>query len=135
MYKAFHFKTACELVEYLNKNNIKRKNIVYFQYADYDGLIVCEEPEEEEQIDLPLKTFPMTLEEHYSDDKCGIDSQRLKWDYQDNKGSFFVSDFTFSPEDAIIGRELFDAYDYKDAVELGMKLGREGFYKIALSNS
>ena len=36
------------------------------------------------------------------------------------------------PEDAIIGRDLFDGYNYINALKLGMKLAEEGYTEIEL---
>lgn len=40
---------------------------------------------------------------------------------------FHVSNLSECPEDAIIGRSLFDAMDYIRAVRTGMKLAQEGY--------
>lgn len=40
---------------------------------------------------------------------------------------FHVSNMSECPEDAIIGRDLFDADDYIRAVRTGMKLAQEGY--------
>ena len=40
---------------------------------------------------------------------------------------FSVSNLSECPEDAIIGRDLFDADDYIRAVRTGMKLAQEGY--------
>ena len=36
------------------------------------------------------------------------------------------------PEDAIIGRELFDVHDYISTVKLGMELAKQGYTEIEL---
>ena len=43
---------------------------------------------------------------------------------------FKVYDLSECPEDAIIGRDLFDAYDYIDAIKFGMQLANEGYTDI-----
>lgn len=44
--------------------------------------------------------------------------------------NFSVYNLAECPEDAIIGRGLFDAYDYVEALEKGMELARKGYTKI-----
>lgn len=51
-----------------------------------------------------------------------------------NKNCFSVSNLDECPEDAIIGRDLFDANDYLDAVEFGMKLAKQGYDGIEVEN-
>lgn len=43
---------------------------------------------------------------------------------------FSVRNLSEYPEDAIIGRDLFDADDYIRAVKTGMKLAQEGYTDI-----
>ena len=45
---------------------------------------------------------------------------------------FSCSNLDDCPEDAIIGRDLFDGYDYIKALKLGMKLAEEGYTEIEL---
>ena len=44
--------------------------------------------------------------------------------------AFSVSNLCECPEDAIIGRDLFDADDYIRAVRAGMRLAQEGYTDI-----
>lgn len=44
--------------------------------------------------------------------------------------SYWVSDFTFNPEDARIGRDLVSAKDYLNILHLGMILGQKGYNRI-----
>ena len=44
--------------------------------------------------------------------------------------NYWVHDLYECPEDAILGRDLFSANDYIEALELGMKLAREGYTEI-----
>lgn len=60
-----------------------------------------------------------------------------KWDWhaqsvidENKKLLFSVCDLTECPEDAIIGRDLFDANDYIDTLHLGMQLAKEGYDDI-----
>lgn len=50
----------------------------------------------------------------------------------DNHVIFSCSNLDDCPEDAIIGRDLFDGYDYIKAIEFGMKLVQEGYTEIEL---
>lgn len=43
---------------------------------------------------------------------------------------FSVYNFSECPEDAIIGRGLFDGYDYINAVKYGMDLAKAGYMDI-----
>ena len=47
--------------------------------------------------------------------------------YDENTPVFRVCDLSECPEDAIIGRDLFDAYDYLNAVKYGMELAKQGY--------
>lgn len=40
---------------------------------------------------------------------------------------FSARDLSHTPEDAILGRDLFSAYDYIKAVEFGMALQKQGY--------
>lgn len=44
--------------------------------------------------------------------------------------NFYVSDLSECPEDACIGRDLFDADDYIAVLEKGMELAKKGYTKI-----
>lgn len=57
----------------------------------------------------------------------GIDRQRVS---DEDTTVFRVHNLSECPEDAIIGRDLFDAYDFIRAVEYGMKLAQEGYTSI-----
>lgn len=43
---------------------------------------------------------------------------------------FVASDLSECPEDAIIGRDLFDGYDYIKAVRYGLSLAEQGYTGI-----
>lgn len=59
------------------------------------------------------------------------------YDYQKvkdgDKTLFSVYNLAECPEDAIIGRSLFDASDWVDAVRYGMRLAEQGFTSIEVS--
>ena len=50
--------------------------------------------------------------------------------FDEDKPMFYVSNLTDCPEDAIIGRSLFDAGDWARAVRYGMELAAEGYTDI-----
>ena len=78
--------------------------------------------------------YPMTLIIHPDyDDPYYTGSHNLQWDYDNFKGEFNVWNLNDCPEDAIIDRDLFDAYDFIHAVEFGMNLARKGYTKIKLT--
>ena len=53
--------------------------------------------------------------------------------YNKDEGvSFSVSDLSECPEDACIGRDLFDAHDFIKTLKLGMELANKGFTEIEL---
>lgn len=74
--------------------------------------------------------YPMRLLENYDYYKDGIDSQSLFWNHDNFKGKFQVGDLCECPEDAIIGRDLFTADDFIDAVRFGMDLAKKGYTDI-----
>ena len=51
------------------------------------------------------------------------------------KFKFSVYDLCECPEDATIYRDLFNGYDYLNAIQLGMELAREGYTSIEVRNS
>ena len=51
------------------------------------------------------------------------------------KFKFSAYDLCECPEDATIDRDLFNGYDYLDAIRLGMELAREGYTSIEVSDS
>lgn len=75
-------------------------------------------------------TKTKVLKGYYSDDEYGGDfSQEV---YDDKKCLFRVANLCECPEDAIIGRDLFDAGDYISAIEYGMELARQGYSQIEI---
>ena len=68
-----------------------------------------------------IKKFEIHQKEGYD---YYYDYQRVK----DEEGvKFSVHNLAECPEDAIIGRDLFDAGDWIDAVEYGMELVKQGY--------
>ena len=62
-------------------------------------------------------------------DNNNYDHRRQKvWsNNEDEKVRFSVSDMTEWPEDAIIGRDLFDANDFIAALKLGFAIAKRGY--------
>jgi hypothetical protein len=52
------------------------------------------------------------------------------WDPDEKYCLFSVSNLWECPEDAIIGRDLFDSYDAEILIEHGMKWAREGYDEL-----
>jgi hypothetical protein len=50
----------------------------------------------------------------------------------EEKNLFGVCNLNECPEDAIIGRDLFDAYDFLKAVRYGIKLAKQGYDEVEL---
>lgn len=79
------------------------------------------------------KLFPMTLIQRPGYDGYGVDFQELEWDHDDFQGNFSVHDLCECPEDAIIGRDLFDANDFIYAVRFGMDLRDKGYTDLQVT--
>ena len=56
--------------------------------------------------------------------------QRVWYDEGEFNGHFAVANLWDCPEDACIGRALFDGDDYIEAVRLGMRLAQAGYTSI-----
>ena len=59
----------------------------------------------------------------------GVFHQEL-WDPDKKSCLFSVSNLWECPEDAIIGRDLFDSYNAEILIERGMKWAREGYDEL-----
>ena len=55
--------------------------------------------------------------------------------YDGDKLLFDVYNLTDCPEDAIVGRSLFDSSNWIDAVRFGMELVRQGYDDVALGDA
>lgn len=73
--------------------------------------------------------YELTLYQREEDDY--ITYQCLK--NEDGKTIFSVCNLSETPEDAIIGRDLFSAGDYLDAVRLGIKLANFGYTDVVIA--
>lgn len=47
---------------------------------------------------------------------------------------YYVNNLNECPEDAILGRDLVSAYEWLDAVRLGMELAREGVTELEVTD-
>ena len=73
--------------------------------------------------DEKMKVLALVDEE----DDWGMCSQEV---YDGKSQLFRVYDLTDCPEDAIIGRDLFDAYQWLKAVRYGMELAKQGYTSV-----
>lgn len=72
--------------------------------------------------------YPIYLTQRHDEyEPSHIWSQILKWDCNGLQGKVRFADLNEAPEDAIIGRDLFDAEDYLAAVRFGIALGKLGY--------
>ena len=71
-----------------------------------------------------IKKFEIHQKEGYD---YYYDYQRVK---DEERVRFSVHNLADCPEDAIIGRDLFDASDWIDAVKYGMELAKQGYDEI-----
>ena len=81
---------------------------------------------------MDKKLFPMTLTVRH-DFYDIIDSEKLEWNHDNFNGNFSVSNLCECPEDAIIGRDLFDADDFIYAVRLGINLRDKGYTDLQIT--
>lgn len=73
--------------------------------------------------DEKVKALALVDEE----DKWGMCSQEV---YDGGSLLFRVYDLCDCPEDAIIGRDLFDAHQWLEAVRYGMELAKQGYTSV-----
>ena len=74
------------------------------------------------------KPFTMYFLDNDNDDERHW--QRVWYDDGEFTGRFSVGNLWDCPEDACIGRALFDGDDYIEAVRLGMRLAQAGYTSI-----
>ena len=77
--------------------------------------------------------YPMTITEYHDDYNDRICAQKIEWNYDNFKGRFRVCDLCECPEDAIIGRDLFTAYDFIEAIKFGIDLAHKGYTGLELT--
>lgn len=70
------------------------------------------------------KILSLYVEENYYGD---IDYEQV---YDEDKEIFSVHNLDERPEDAFIGRDLFDANDYLKAVRYGIALAKQGYDEV-----
>ncbi len=66
------------------------------------------------------------------DDGYGEVSYQKLYDKEEQVAFFTVSNLNECPEDAIIGRDLFDALDYIKAVRRGINLAKQGYTDVSV---
>lgn len=77
------------------------------------------------------KTKKYVFSEEYDYYECVTESHSVD-DPDTGKNMFYVHNLCECPEDAMVNRDLFDANDWLEAVNLGIKLGLEGYEKAEL---
>jgi queuine/archaeosine tRNA-ribosyltransferase len=65
------------------------------------------------------------------EDEYGEVFYQKLYDKEEQVTFFTVSNLNECPEDAIIGRDLFDAADYIKAVRRGIKLAKQGYTDVS----
>lgn len=70
------------------------------------------------------KILNLYVEESYYD---GVAYEQVS---DESKSLFSVCNLNECPEDAIIGRDLFDANDYIEAVRYGIELAKQGYDEV-----
>ncbi len=75
-----------------------------------------------------MNSNPYKFKVYEEEEDYYITYQRVE--NQEGKDIFVVYNLEQCPEDAIIGRELFDAWDYLEAVQLGMNLAAQGYTHV-----
>lgn len=70
------------------------------------------------------KILKLYVEESYYE---GITYEQVN---DEEKALFRVCNLNECPEDAIIGRDLFDAHDYLKAVRYGIELAKQGYDEV-----
>ena len=78
-----------------------------------------------------MKQFELKIAEHQN--TWDMVSQKVWSDNPDEKVSFFVTDLYECPEDAVIGRDLFDASDFIRAIQLGFRIAKRGYDEIVVN--
>lgn len=90
-------------------------------------LIYLEKKMEVYQLIGFIKHMIKTLIAFEETSKWGGTYHQELWDPDKKSCLFSVSNLWECPEDAIIGRDLFDSYDAEILIEHGMKWAREGY--------
>ena len=76
------------------------------------------------------KEMEKTLTVFLTDNNDDENRQQTVWSEDVNTVRFRVYDLTECPEDAIIGRDLFNAHDYIRAIKTGMELAVMGYTNV-----
>ena len=81
-----------------------------------------------------MKKIKYLVLEESGNDYEGVTYQELYDDSKETSISFCASNLCECPEDAIIGRGLFDACDYVDALNRGIELAKMGYDKVLIED-
>ena len=76
-----------------------------------------------------MKQFVLFIKSNQDDDHC---VEKVWSDNDDEKVKFSAQDLNECPEDAIIGRSIFDGDDFIKAVELGFRIALKGYDEIVV---
>jgi len=60
-------------------------------------------------------------------------AQEVWGDYENEKIRFYAYDLSDCPEDAVIGRDLFDADDFIHAIQVGFDIAKQGYDAIVVN--
>lgn len=74
------------------------------------------------------KILELDVDYTYDEDICEDTRQQIV--DKDNEIYFSVNNLCDCPEDAIIGRDLFDATDYINTLNKGIELAQKGYSKV-----
>lgn len=117
-----------QLVPEMVVNNTRVEETADIHIADAQEEMIETETVSEDIIEVKNGNIAIfKLEDESSD--WGTRSQTI---YMDGEEIFSAYDLSECPEDAIIGRDLFDAHDYLSAVKFGMELAARGYTKVEL---
>lgn len=105
--------------------------------SDLDHIVLHDENGEHEDVHYMrlrgwvggTKTFNLDAPEGY-DYYCEYHEVT---DPETGKKVFHAYNLAECPEDAIIGRDIFDAYDWLKAVKFGMELARQGYVDVVMN--
>lgn len=105
--------------------------------SDLDHIVLHDENGEHEDIHYMrlrgwvggTKTFDLDAPEDYD---YYVKHHRVT-DRNSGKVVFRACNLADCPEDAIIGRDIFDAYNWLDAVKFGMELVRQGYVDVVMN--
>ena len=78
-----------------------------------------------------MKTLNVKVKTRYED---MIPIHQHVWSDEDPRIEYYVGNLWDCPEDACIHRDLVSAYEWLEAVQLGMTLAREGYDELNIED-